>query len=207
MKKLLALLAIVIVFGGSIFASYNVGKMDAPAPEVKTVIQTVEKEVEVEKKINVSTEFVEDKLSDIGELATLDVQYMGVVKVEDEEGVSFINKVGYSMLYTIEVKIGIQFDDIKVDVTDSEVTVTLPEPEVLSRHADGGTLQFFDKKWALFKSNDVSDVPIAISLAEEDFDKQNEKIDTYLDLAGERAELAVRKLLEGVIGDKKLVIQ
>lgn len=206
MKKIFSLvmtvilcLAIGLVFG------YRVGKMDAPEPEVKVITKTVDREVE--RKVNVTNEFVEEKLSNIGELSTLDVQYMGIIRVEDSEGVSYINKVGYSMLYTVDARIGIQFDDIEVTVTDDTVTVTIPDAEVLSRHADGTTLQFFDEKWALFKSNELNDVPDAIALAEENFDSQSEQIESYLKTAKSRAELSVRSLLEGAIGEKELVIQ
>lgn len=183
---------------------FQASKADKPEPEVKTIVNTQTKEVE--KKVNVTTEFVEDHLADIGELATVEAQYMGVITVEDEEGISFINKTGYSMLYTIEAKCGIQFEDIKVEVSDTEVKVTLPEPQVLSRHADGKTLQFFDEKWALFKSNEMNDVSNAVTLAEEDFDQQEEKIAQYLDLAKQRAIVSVHSLLKGVIGDKQLTV-
>ncbi len=184
---------------------FNASKSNAPEPETKTVIQTVTKEVE--KKVNVTTEFVEEHLADIGELATIEAQYMGIITVEDEEGISFINKTGFSMLYTVEARFGIEFDDIKTMVSEKQVIVTLPEPHVLSRHADGDTLQFFDEKWALFKSNELNDVPAAIKLAEEDFDQQDEKIAQYLDLAKQRAVVSVHSLLEGVIGDKTLTVQ
>lgn len=174
-------------------------------PETKTIIKTVEKEVE--KKVKVTTEFVEEHLSDIGELATVEAQYMGILQVEDEDGISFINKTGYSMLYTIEAKCGIRFEDIQVNVTEDEVLVTLPEPQVLSRHADGKTLQFFDEKWALFKSNELNDVPDAVAMAEEDFDQQKDKIQQYLELAKQRAITSVHSLLEGIIGDKKLTVK
>ena len=78
-------------------------------------------------------------------------------------------------LATIEARFGIDFDDIKVAVSGEAVTVTLPEPQVLSRHADGSTLQFFDEKWALSKSNGISDVPVAVKLAGEGFDGQDER--------------------------------
>ena len=145
-------------------------------------------------------------MADMGELATIEAQYMGILKAEDDEGVAFINKTGYSMLYTIEARFGIDFDYIKVAVSGEAVTVTLPEPQVLSRHADGSTLQFFDEKWALSKSNGISDVPVAVKLAGEGFDGQDEKTAQYLDLAKQRAIVSVHSLPEGVIGDKRLAV-
>lgn len=208
MKKILMICVVILAFlVVGLVVGYKVGKGDAPEPEVKVITKTVDREVEVEKKVDVTNEFVEEKLSNIGELATLDVQYMGIIRIEDSEGVSYINKVGYSMLYTVDARIGIQFDDIKVAVSDDAVTVTIPDAEVLSRHADGTTLQFFDEKWALFKSNELNDVPAAIALAEENFDEQSEQIESYLTTAKSRAELAVRSLLEGAIGEKELIIK
>lgn len=178
---------------------------DANPPKPEIITQTVEKEVE--KKVVVDSEFVEEHLSNIGQLSTLEVQYMGVMEIEDKEGISFINKAGYSMLYTIEAQIGIEFDDINIDVSDTEVTVTVPEAKVLNRHADGTSLQFFDEKWSLFKNNSMNDVPTAVKMAEDNFDEQTDKIDTYTGIAKRQAELMVQSLLTGVIGDKKLVIK
>lgn len=178
---------------------------DANPPKPEVITKTVEKEVE--KKVVVDSEFVEEHLSNIGQLSTLEVQYMGTVTIEDDEGISFINKAGYSMLYTIEAQIGIEFDDIQIDVSDTEVIVTIPEAKVLNRHADGTSLQFFDEKWSLFKNNSMNDVPAAVAIAEAEFDKQTDKIDTYLGIAKRQAELMVQSMLTGVIGDKKLVIK
>lgn len=174
-------------------------------PEPKVIVQTVDREIE--KKVVVDSQFIEEKLADIGELSTLDVQYMKKMTIEDEDGIAFINKTGYSMIYTIKARVGIQFDDIKIAVSDTEVTVTLPKAEILERHADGKSLEFYDEKWALFKSNTMNDVPTAVAMAEADFDDQTDVINTYLEMADQRAELSVRNLLEGVIGDKRLVIQ
>lgn len=174
-----------------------------PKPEV--IVQTIDREVE--KKVVVDSQLIEEKLSKIGELSTLEVQYMKKMTVEDEDGIAFINKTGYTMIYTIEARVGIVFDDIKVAVTDTEIIVTLPKATILERHADGKSLEFYDEKWALFKSNTMNDVPTAVALAESDFDNQTDAINTYLRMADERAELSVINLLEGVIGDKKLVIQ
>lgn len=208
MKKVFSLiLGVIFCLLIGLVGGYHVGKMDAPEPEVKVITKTVDREVEVEKKVDVTNEFVEEKLTNIGELSTLDVQYMGIIRVEDHEGVSYINKVGYSMLYTVDARIGIQFDDIQVSVSDDAVTVTIPDAEVLSRHVDGTTLQFFDEKWALFKSNELNDVTAAITLAEENFDEQSEQIESYLKTAKSRAELSVRSLLEGAIGEKELIIK
>lgn len=208
MKRVVSVFFVVIIFLLiGLVIGYRIGKADAPEPEVKVITKTVDREVEVEKKVDVTNEFVEEKLTNIGELSTLDVQYMGIIRVEDHEGVSYINKVGYSMLYTVDARIGIQFDDIQVSVSDDAVTVTIPEAEVLSRHVDGTTLQFFDEKWALFKSNELNDVTAAITLAEENFDEQSEQIGSYLKTAKSRAELSVRTLLEGAIGEKELIIK
>lgn len=205
LKRLLIAVVVALLVGMVVMSliSWAWNVKHPPKPEV--IVQTVDREIE--KKTIVDSQFISDKLSDIGELSTLEIQYMKKMTVEDEDGIAFINKTGYAMIYTIEARVGIKFDDIKIAVSDSEVTVTLPKAEVLERHADGKSLEFYDEKWALFKSNTMNDVPTAVALAESDFDEQTDAINTYLEIAQQRAELSVRNLLEGVIGDKRLVIE
>lgn len=153
----------------------------------------------------ITTEYITGKLDVASELNTAELTYTGVVTYEDGS-IPFITKTGFNMIYTATVKAGIDFSEIKVDVSDTAVVVTLPEAKVQSVHVDPNSIQFYDEKFALFNWSSKTDITESIAAAERDI-TQNANTDELIQKAEEQTERLIKGLLEGAIGDRQLVIK
>lgn len=158
-----------------------------------------------EKKPEITSEYITGKLDVASELSTAELTYSGIVRYEDGS-IPFLTKKAFTMIYTGKVKAGIDFSEIKVDVRDSEVVVTLPETKVLSVEIDPNTISFYDESSALFNWKDNEDVATAIAKAENDI-QSNVDMNSLISKSDEQTEKLIRALLEDAIGDKKLVIK
>lgn len=80
-----------------------------------------------------------DFLKAIGELATEEYTYTGIYKLSNGQ-IPFITKKGFTMVYTANFKAGVKVKDIKVQVNQDQVTVTLPQSQLLQGTLDGRKL-------------------------------------------------------------------
>lgn len=158
--------------------------------------KTVKKEVTLEE--------VSRKLDGLGELSTAQMTYTGIYTVV-EGAIPFITQKGFSMVYTANVKSGIDIALLQIDVSDKKVTVKIPDPKIQTIKILPSSIQFYDEKHALFNKDEKADVTEAIQLAEGDLEEKAD-LDDLLQLTSERAELLVKNLLSDVIGEKELVI-
>ncbi|MDE7280098.1 MAG: DUF4230 domain-containing protein, partial [Oscillospiraceae bacterium] len=127
-----------------------------------------------------------------------------------EEGkIPFITKKGFSMLYTGSIKAGIDASQIGIEITDSEVIITVPKAEIQSVTIDPESIQFYDEKKALFNWTELSDSVDGVILAMENIKTQADT-DGILERADKQAEYIIRGLLESVVkeaeGERNLKI-
>lgn len=163
-----------------------------------SVVMTEKTETEtIIKKFEVTVEYLEKALSDISELSTAELSYTGICTVEEGK-IPFITKKGFSMLYTGSIKAGIDASQIGIEITDSEVVITVPKAEIQSVVIDPDSIQFYDEKKALFNWTELRDSVDGIILAEENIKTQADT-DGILERADKQAEYIVRGLLETVV--------
>lgn len=108
---------------------------------------------------------VEGTIQDIGQLATAEYVYT-VTQTADKEAFEVLgiklpftsSRVIYS--YSGVIKAGIEFSEVKVNVNDSNktITVTLPDPIQISNEIDNDSLMVYDEKYSLFNSFTFSDM-------------------------------------------------
>ena len=158
-----------------------------------------------EKEPEITSEYITGKLDVASELATAELTYSGIVRYEDGS-IPFLTKKAFSMIYTGSVKAGIDFSEIKVDVNDDTVVVTLPETQILSVKVDPNSISFYDQSSALFNWKDNDDVAVAIAKAESDI-QANVDMTSLINKSEEQTEELIRALLEDAIGKKKLIIK
>ena len=153
---------------------------------------------------DIDVAFVSAKLQDISELSTAELEYTGLLTYSDGK-IPFITQTGFSMIYTADVKAGVDLADMTIDVTEKQVIVNLPKTKVFTVYVDTDSIDFYDEKHALFNWGSKYDVTEAISAAEEDV---KQKVDTYelMAKADEQAKLVIEQILEGSIGDRELVV-
>ena len=102
-----------------------------------------------ESREQVTVATVSAKLKAIGELATEQYTYTGIYKLSNGQ-IPFVTKKGFTMVYTSNFKAGVKVKDIKVQVNQDQVTVTLPQSQLLDKKIDPSSIKFYDQSYALF---------------------------------------------------------
>jgi homoserine dehydrogenase len=141
----------------------------------------------------VSSATIQTQISSLSELATAKLDYRGIVRYESGD-IAFINKKGFTMLYTAEVKAGVDLSQASVDVSGRTITVTLPQASVQSCDIDASSLTFYDQSYAIFNWENKEDAQKALELAQSD---AAEKVDetTLVDAANKQAADVVSSML------------
>ncbi len=197
-----------IVLGVSFYTGYTVAANAVEsAPRVEYItLSAGQKEPE---KMVVTVDYINKKLENISELMTAELSYTGIYSVVEGD-IPLLTQKGFSMIYSGEVKAGINMSKTKVEITDNEVTISIPDSEVLLINVDPATIEFYDQKKALFNWTDLDDSIHAVVCAENDI-KDKADIDELLEKANYQAEEIIRALLEDVVrsaeGEKDLVIK
>ena len=156
------------------------------------------------KEPDIDIAFVNAKLENISELATEELVYTGILMYSDGT-IPFITQTGFSMLYTADVKAGVDLSQMDIDVTDTQVLISIPHAKILSINVDPDSIHFYDEMHALFNWSQKYDVTEALTAAESDV---KDKVVSYdlITKAEEQAEIAITDILEGTIGERELVI-
>ncbi len=157
------------------------------------------------KEKEITIEYVDKKLEKLGELSTAQMTYTGLYTVTEGK-IPFLTQKGFSMVYTAQVRAGIDVSKMEIQVTEKQVTVTLPPAEIQMLKVDPDSIQFYDEKHALFNWDKKTDVTAAISIAEEETQKQA-GTDGLLQQAAQHGEYIVQGILTGSVGEREIVVK
>lgn len=204
-KKALKFLGIGILIGlviGIVFVLIVVnGIKNKQIQQVKIDTESAAKSEEKE----ITIEYLSKKLEKISELSTAEMIYNAIITVETGK-IPYITQKGFSMYYTAYIKAGIDASLIKPEIKEKEVIVTLPKPEIQTLYIDPDSIEFYNEKWALFNRSEKQDVVEAVSMAEDDAER-NANLTDLKDRALDQAEIIIRGLLEDAIDDRSLIIK
>jgi hypothetical protein len=160
MKKFLFALFAFILIGGSVFLGtsyyYNT--------HAKTVEVTKEVEKIVEKEVTISGETIKYNISNIGKLSTAEYSYTHVEQVDETRKINGfkipLTKSSFIYSYDGKITAGIDFTEVQVDKNDTtkEITVTLPDVEIISSDVDEDSFELYDEKNNIFNPISVTDV-------------------------------------------------
>ncbi len=139
----------------------------------------------------VSAVVLENKLTEISELASLTYSYTNMAEFENSKDfygmkVPFTTK-GFIITYDGEIKAGVDLSKAKVDVSGSKITITLPDAEILSHQIDEDSLEIFDETTSIFNPLKVTDY----NAFSKDQKSEMEKKATEKGLLGEARQKAV----------------
>lgn len=107
-----------------------------------------------------STEITQ-QLQDIEELATLSYNYTKVG--EFSNSLQFngwdipLTQKSFLITYDGQLKAGIKMDKIKVDVSNDNITVSIPDIEILSNEIDESSIEVYDESRNIFNPISVND--------------------------------------------------
>lgn len=121
--------------------------------------------------------------------------------------VVYLTQKAFNMTYRAEVRAGVNLAKANTEVTDSEVTVTLPAVEIFDISIDNDSIQYYDEKAALLNWERKEDAMDAIASAKEDVEQQTKEMDDLETMAQEQAKTLITGMLSETVGDKTLVVK
>ncbi|MHB8130451.1 MAG: DUF4230 domain-containing protein [Mobilitalea sp.] len=160
--------------------------------------------VKSEREPVITNTLISDKLEEVSELTSAKLTYNGLIHYTDGK-IPILTKKAFLMTYRAEVEAGIVLSEVDINVTVSNVKITIPEIKILDISVDPDSIEFFDEKAALFNWTEKEDVVDAMQVAKDDV-TENANIDELKSKAKEQTEVLLEGLFEDAIGDRKLVI-
>lgn len=166
----------------------------------------------IDKKVEISSETIRYKMSNIGELCTAEYSYTHVERVDSSRQIKDfkIPFTSNSFIYSYDgiIKAGVDFTKIQVDKEDSEklITVTIPKIKIITSEVDQESFKLYDEKNNIFNPIKVTDVTNAFAdLKNSEEQKAIEK--GLLDRAKANAESLIKTFVnEYDIEDYKIKI-
>lgn len=115
----------------------------------------------------ITGEYLGTKLSKVGELTTVKLNYTGFLQYHDK-GIPIFNRSDFLMTYEANARVGIDLEKVKPEVDDANKTVwlTIPKAEIQDVKIDTSTIKYYDSGFALFNVDEKEDGNRALELAE-----------------------------------------
>lgn len=156
------------------------------------------------KEPTVSTSYISGKLEQSSELTSAKLKYTGLIDYDDN-GVTFINKGAFTMVYNATVRAGIDMKEVKTNVNESkkEITITIPKAKILEVKIDPNSIRYYDESFSLFKSDEKESANKAQTFAEKDAKKESTK-SGILEMADQQSETLIKGILQGCVNGYKL---
>lgn len=150
---------------------------------------------------SVDTDMLINTLQKSSELTTAKLTYTGMTEFNDE-GIAFINRADFIMVYKATARIGIDVKDVKVSADNANkiIYVSIPKAEVQDVKVDSKSIKYFDEDFALFNVDEKEDGNKAVALAEEAAQKEINQMGG-LKMADDQAELLIKGILANAIPD------
>lgn len=161
--------------------------------------------MQMKSKPHVDSKGLMERLEESSELTVQKNYYTGIEKFK-EGTIPLINKNGFSMKYEAEIDAGFNLEEVSIEVTDDAVTVTVPRAEILSVSIDPDSLEFYDNKTSLFKTDRKEATKKALQEAKKAAMKNAEK-KGLLEAADERAEVIFKGILADGVGDREIIVK
>ncbi|WP_303249275.1 DUF4230 domain-containing protein [uncultured Slackia sp.] len=146
-----------------------------------------------EPSVTMSADTVAEQLVECSELATMKLEYRGLVTYEEGE-LPLLTKKAFTMIYDADVRAGVDLSQATVEVAGSSVKVSLPAATVQSIAIDPDSLQFYDQRYALLNWQDRDDTAKALQMAQDDAEAKVDRTAMIGD-AQKQAETIVETML------------
>ncbi len=154
---------------------------------------------------------LEGRLAEISELASVTYTYTNMAQFENSDDfygmkIPFTTKK-FILSYDGTIKAGIDLGDVEIEVRDNDVTVTLPEAEILAHEIDADSVEIFDEKTSIFNPFTIEDFT-AFQAAQREVMEEKALQRGLLAQAREKAGNSVRLMLASVLPEEaQLTVQ
>ncbi|MDO5339725.1 MAG: DUF4230 domain-containing protein [Eubacteriales bacterium] len=166
---------------GSIFSSFSKNSKDFVKDNI----------IGSEGKVTTITESTIKDVFEINELQTVDYIYNAVAHVYDSDG----KTLKYYVAYNGKITAGINFNDIKIDISDNpkEIIITVPDVTIQDTVVDAGTLEYIYTKNKYKNENNFQE---AYSECQSELDEKASTEPKLLNMAKENAKQVIEALVE-----------
>lgn len=137
---------------------------------------------------------IEQQISTSSELTTVKITHTGLIRYE-EGSIPLINKKTFNMIYSANIRVGVDLTDVDVTVEGKQITVEIPKATVQQIAIDPSSIVMYDKSFTLISGSSEEDVTAAIAEAEADISK-NLDDETLMATADQQAEDVIEGLLQ-----------
>lgn len=184
MKKFLAiLLALLVGAAAAVGGMYYLNMKNQPKVDAKGLLE---------------------RLEESSELTVAKNYYTGIVRFS-EGTIPLINKNGFTMKYEAEIDAGFELENVTIEVTDETVNVNVPSAEILSVNVDPDSLEFYDNKTSLIKTDRKEATKQALVAAKADAE-EHASAKGLLDEANKRAEVIFKGILADGVGNREIIV-
>lgn len=151
------------------------------------------------KEEKITPSYLGTKLTKVGELTTVKLNYTGFLEYHDK-GIPLFNKSDFLMTYEANARVGIDLEEVEIEVDNPNklVTLSIPKAEILDVKIDPNKIKYYDTKFALFNVNEKEDGNKAQALAEEQAYKDLTEMGV-LESANEQALTLIKGLLQNAV--------
>jgi hypothetical protein len=185
MKKIIIILILILLIVLALFGGYYyIHVKNQPVIEAKGLME---------------------RLEESSELTTAKNYYTGIVRFS-EGSVPIINKNSFSMKYEAVISAGFDLEKVNIEVTDDNVIVKVPKAEILDINIDPDSLEFYDNKTSIIKTDRKEATKQALIEAKKDAEEHAQK-KGLLEEADRRAEVIFKGILSDGIGDREVVVE
>lgn len=141
-------------------------------------------------------------LEDSNELTSAKIKTTGVVEYVDE-GVKYVNRADFTMMFKATVRAGIDLKavDISVNENTKTVNVVIPKSRILETTIDPESIKYYDTKFSIFNPNEKEDATLAMTLAKKKAEEEAPNTG-ILELADTNNKNLIRSLLSEVTAKK-----
>ncbi len=143
-------------------------------------------------------------LEDSSELTVEKNYYTGIVRF-NEGSIPLIDKNGFTMKYEAVIDAGFDLENVSIEVNDDSVVVNVPEAKILSVNIDPNSLEFYDNKTSIIKTDRKEATKKALQSAQKDAEAHAQS-KGILEAANKRAEVIFKGILEGGVGDRSIIV-
>lgn len=160
------------------------------------------KETIIETEVEISGETIRSNMANIGQLCTAEYGFTHVERVDSSREIK-----GFTIPFTTSTFIysydgtimaGIDFTKIQIDKNDAEeeITIILPEADIISSDVDQDSFKLYDEKNNIFNPINVTEVADSFSDLKESEEKRAVE-EGLLDKAKENALVLVENFIRG----------
>ena len=114
-----------------------------------------------EKVTTVTENTLMEQLKGISDLATVEYNYTNMGKFEKNNDLNGwtipLTKASFILAYEGKITAGIHLEEVRFEVNDRQVTVVLPEAEILSHEVDEESVEVYDESSNIFNPIRISD--------------------------------------------------